>query len=123
MMRNIVCGLGLLFASSAFVLAGTDPSSWKKGIVVSAAVNGHGPIQGADAKSYRGRQDIWWNYRIDAGCFSYSVVSRRTPSQAGLQPDKTIKFLEEKSRIHILDRDGKPLALRIVRKDRSKKCR
>ena len=123
MIRKIVCALSLLLGSASFSLAGTDPSSWKKGLVVSADVNAHGLNPGNNRKDNRGDLDIWWTYGITTECFSYSVVSRRTPSQAGLKLNNAIRFREEKSRIQILDRDGKPLALKIVRKDKSAKCR
>ena len=123
MIRKIACAVGLLFASSAFLLTATDLSAWKNGIVISADVSGQGLNPANNPKGYRGESDIWWTYRIKAECFSYSVASRRTPSQAGLQPDHPIRFREEKSKIHILDRDGNPLALKIVRKDKSEKCR
>jgi hypothetical protein len=122
MIRKTVYAFGLLFACSTLSLAETGPSSWKKGLVVSADVNGYG-LNPGNRKDYRGASDIWWSYRITAECFSYSVVSRRTPSQSGLRPNTQIRFWEQKSRIYILDRNGKPLALKIVRKDKSKKCR
>jgi hypothetical protein len=122
MIRKTVYAVGLLFASSALLLALTDPPSWKKGLVISAAVSGHGAIPGANGRRYREQQDIWWSYRIAAECYIYSVVSRRTPVQAGLQPDSPVKFLEKKSWIYVRDRDGKLLDLKIVRKDKSKEC-
>jgi hypothetical protein len=123
MIRKIACAVGLLFASSAFLIAGTDSSSWKKGLVISADMNGHGPTQDANEKRDRGQQDIWWNYLITAECFSYSVVSRRSPSEAGLQPNNPVKFSENKNRIYVRDRDGRLLSLRIFSKHRSPKCR
>ena len=123
MIRKIVCALSLIFASALFSFAGTGPSSWKRGLVTSADVSGYGLSPGNNRKDKRGESDIWWTYQITAECFSYSVVSRRTPFQAGLEPNKPIRFREEKKRIYILDRDGKPLALKIVRKDKSAKCR
>jgi len=123
MIRKMVHAIGLLFVSSAFLLSANDPSSWKNGLVVSADVRGHGLNPANNRRGPQGESDIWWTYRITAGCFSYSVASRRTPSQAGLQPDKPIRFREEKNRVQVLDRDGKPLALKIVRKDKSAKCR
>jgi hypothetical protein len=122
MIREIACAFGLLFASSALP-DWQEPSSLKKGVVVSADVSGHGLDPNRSRKDTRGESDIWWTYHIKSDCFSYSIVSRRTPSQAALQPSHTIRFWEKKNMFYILDRSGNQLALKIVRKDKSLQCR
>jgi hypothetical protein len=91
---------------------------WQSGQVTAAGLSGHGSSNGKGASG----QDIWWNYCISAEELSYSVVSRESPQKTGMTLNSPVKFQENKNRISIQNPKGKPVEMRLLRKDKSRKC-
>lgn len=111
----LVMGWELTFAEDEAI-------SWRSGRVISAVVSGHGP-GGAEVKRKVFRQtDIWWTYCISSDKLFYSVLSRENPVRTGLSNNRLIRFSERKNQIYIVSPGGKSVVLRILRKDKSRKC-
>ena len=111
----LVFGFGLTFAKD-------EAGSWRSGRVIAAVVSGHGPA-GAEVKRKVLREtDIWWTYCISSDELFYSVLSRENPERTGLTNNRLVRFSERKNQIYVVSPRGKSLALRILRKDKSKKC-
>jgi hypothetical protein len=111
-----------LFSVGGLFPVGTATSSWRSGRVISATVSGQGPIEDVIKKKIVRKTDIWWTYCISAGDLSYSVLSRESPEKSGLSNNCLIRFSEKKKQIYVVNPHGRTIMLRILRKDKSKKC-
>lgn len=94
---------------------------WQSGLVTAASVSGQGPASAAPARAAAGR-DIWWNYCIAANGIHYSVTSRMAPAKLSLAPNSPVRFREKGNRLYMLDRSGKRVELRVVRKGNAGSC-
>ncbi len=112
----------LLFFGWGLTFAKAEAVSFRSGRVISAVLSGHGPA-GIEVKRKVLRQtDTWWTYCISSDELFYSVLSRENPERSGLTNNRLIRFSERKNQIYIVNPRGKSVALRILRKDKSKKC-
>ncbi len=111
----LVFGFGLAFAKD-------EAGSWRSGRVISTVVSGHGPAGEEAKKKVLRTTDIWWTYCISSDELFYSVLSRENPERTGLTNNRLVRFSERKNQIYIVSPRGKSVALRILRKDKSRKC-
>jgi hypothetical protein len=95
--------------------------AWKSGRVITISLSGHGPSSSNQRPASR-NSDVWWNYCISANGNFYSVLSRQSPEKLGLAENSPIRFSENNNQIRVIVPSGKSVDLRIVRKDKTKKC-
>ena len=110
----MIAGAGLLCTYAANI-------SWKSGHVVSASISGHGPADRSTSAGDR-RKDLWWNYCISSKDQAYSVLSRENPSRSGLKVGGLVRFYEKRNQLFIHNAAGKPIGLKILRKDQGPRC-
>jgi hypothetical protein len=115
--KLVLCAV-LLLSVAGLLPAKAPKQPWQSGQVTAAGLSGHGSSKGKGASG----QDIWWNYCISAEELSYSVVSRESPQKTGMTLNGPVKFQENKNRISIQNPKGKPVEMRLLRKDKSRKC-
>ena len=110
----IVAIVGLLFG-------GKESRLLHSGRVLEASMSGHGPNPESTNK-YMSGSDVWWNYCISSENLFYSVLLRTSPEKSGLKPNTIVRFWEDGKWMYIPNPKGHPLALRILRKGKDKKC-
>jgi hypothetical protein len=120
----------VLFTAGVFALFLSDPlsaaenkSQWQTGHLISTDLSGHGPKTEGKRTGSSKRTDVWWVYCISTGQRNYSVVSRESPTKAGLKVGGAVRFSVQSNRMIIPNPKGEHRAFRIVRQGTGNLCR
>ena len=105
---------GMTFAESA-------KSSWKSGRVISTGLHGYGNRANTKIAAIRSHE-IWWSYCISSNERTYEVLSREKPAKTGLKENSSIKFLEQRSQIYVINPAGRRISLKIAKKGSGPTC-
>ena len=111
----------ILLAPLAMPSANAAAKSWKSARVISTGMHGYGSRSAANSQVLR-REDIWWSYCIISEGRTYSVLSREKPARTGLKENTSIKFVERRNELDVLNPAGKLITLKILRRGKGQEC-